>query len=47
MKILIKAKYVLSYDNGRHHLLEDGQVVYENADIINVGKDDEASRYDH
>ena len=34
-------KYALSYENERHHLLEDGQVVYENADIIYVGKHDE------
>lgn len=39
MKTLIHAKYILSYKDGRHHLLEDGQVVYENSDIIYVGRD--------
>ena len=40
MKTKIRAKYILTYQEGRLTMLEDACVVYEEDTIIYVGKDD-------
>ena len=38
MKTLVKARYILTYQDGRHEMLEDACLVYESQEIIFIGK---------
>src|SRR5690606_5183163 len=39
MRVKVRGKWVIAYQDGQHRILEDGCVVYENEHIIFVGKD--------
>lgn len=39
MKTLVKAKYILTYKDGKHEMLEDACLVYEDQDIVFIGHD--------
>lgn len=38
MKTMVKAKYILTYNDGRHEMLEDACLVYEGQEIVFIGK---------
>lgn len=39
MRTLVKAKYILTNNGGRHEMLEDACLLYEGHDIVFIGKD--------
>jgi len=39
MRVKVRGKWVIAYQDGQHRILENGCVVYENEHIIFVGKD--------
>jgi hypothetical protein len=38
MRTAINATWVVGHENGRHTLIHDGSVVYENNRIVHVGR---------
>ena len=38
-RVSVKAKWVVGHNNGRHRLIETGEVVFKDGKIIFVGRD--------